>query len=94
VREILNILGSAALLLALSHPAAAQQQGQGGARFGRAGTARPAPPQQIPARDTGVQNQPVQRDARMTPEERRQLRHDVHEHGRDIYRDRGRPNRR
>ena len=94
MRGILNIFGGATLLLALSLPAAAQH-GQAGARLGRAGPARPAaPPQQIPARGTGMQIQPVQRDARMTPEERRQLRQDVHDHGRDIYRDRAGPNRR
>ncbi len=43
---------------------------------------RPTPPQQVPARDT------ANRDARMTPEQRRQLRRDVHDHGRDIYRER------
>jgi hypothetical protein len=93
VKKVLNILGSAVFALTLSFPVAAQN-GQGGARFGRAVPARSAPPQQIPARSADTQNHPVQRDARMTPEERRQLRQDVHDHGRDIYRDRGRPNRR
>ena len=90
--KVLNTLGSAALLLALSLPAAAQH-GQGGGRVERAGPARPAAPQQIPARNAGMQNQGAPRDARMTPEERRQLRRDVHDHGRDIYRDRSNPSR-
>jgi len=45
----------------------------------------------VPARDTT--NRDVNRDARMTPEQRRQLRRDVHDHGRDIYRDRSGRNR-
>jgi hypothetical protein len=92
VKKVLSILGSAALLLTLAFPAAAQH-GQGGARGGHAGPARPAPPPQIPARNAGMQNPGAQRDARMTPEERRQLRRDVHDHGRDIYRDRSNSNR-
>lgn len=92
MRRVFNILGSAALLLTLSLPAAAQHA-QGGARAGHGGTARPAQPPQVPARNAGMQNQGAQRDARMTPEERRQLRRDVHDHGRDIYRDRSNPNR-
>ena len=92
VRKVLNILGGAALLLTLSLPAAAQH-GHGGGRAGPA--ARTVPPQPVPARNTGVPNQDFQRDARMTPEERQQLRRDVHDHGRDIYRDRrGGPERR
>jgi hypothetical protein len=35
------------------------------------------------------QQRDANRDARMTPEQRRQLRRDVVDHGRDIY---GRPN--
>ena len=81
-------MGSAAWLLLVSLPAAPQHP-QGGPRFGRPGAARPAPPQQVPARDAGLQNQNPQRDPRMTPQERRQLRRDVHDHGRDIYRGRG-----
>jgi hypothetical protein len=45
----------------------------------------------VPARDTT--NRDANRDARMTPEQRRQLRRDVHDHGRDIYRGRSGPNR-
>ncbi len=79
--RLLIALGAVALILFASLPAAAQQ-GQGGRGVGRGAPGRPAPPQQVPARDT------ANRDARMTPEQRRQLRRDVHDHGRDIYRER------
>jgi len=82
--RFLIALGAVVLILLASHPAAAQQ-GQGGRGIGRA-PGRPTPPQQVPARDVSGQN--ANRDARMTPEQRRQLRRDVHDHGRDIYRDR------
>jgi len=68
-----------------AHPAAAQH-GQGNRGLGRAAPGRPTPPQQVPARDVAGQNE--NREARMTPEQRRQLRRDVHDHGRDIYRER------
>jgi hypothetical protein len=69
-------LAASVMLAALvSLPASAQQHGQGGRT---AGPARPSSPQ----RDAN-------HDARMTPEQRRQLRRDVADHGRDIY---GRPN--
>ena len=85
-------LGAVVLILLASLPAAAQQgQGQGGRGMGRGGPGRPTPPQQVPARDTT--NRDANRDARMTPEQRRQLRRDVHDHGRDIYRDRTGQNR-
>jgi len=79
--RFLIALGAVALILLASLPAAAQQDQQGGRRM-RGAPGRPTPPQQMPARDT------TNRDARMTPEQRRQLRRDVHDHGRDIYRDR------
>jgi len=86
------IAAGGVVLLALAPLPAAAQQGQGGPRFARPGpAARPVPPQQIPARDAGQRNAIPQRDPRMTPDERRQLRRDVHDHGRDIYRDRGGP---
>ncbi len=78
-----------ALILLASLPAAAQQ-GQGGRGIGRGAPGRPTPPQQVPARGG---NREANRDARMTPEQRRQLRRDVHDHGRDIYRDRTGPGR-
>ncbi len=82
--RFLIALGAVALILLASLPAAAQ--GQGGRGIGRGAPGRPTPPQQVPARDVGGQN--ANRDARMTPEQRRQLRRDVHDHGRDIYRER------
>jgi hypothetical protein len=89
--RFLIALGGVALILLASLPAAAQQQAQGGRDVGRGAPGRPTPPQQVPARDTT--NRDANRDARMTPEQRRQLRRDVHDHGRDIYRDRSRQNR-
>jgi len=77
------------VLALLSMPAEAQHA-QGG---GRAGPGRPTPPQQAPARDMRQQQRDANREARMTPEQRRQLRRDVADHGRDIYQDKGRQNR-
>jgi hypothetical protein len=91
--RFLIALGGVALILLASLPAAAQQQAQGGRGVGRGAPGRPTPPQQVPARDAAWQNREANRDARMTPEQRRQLRRDVHEHGRDIYRDRSGQNR-
>ena len=85
--RFLIALGGVALILLAALPAAAQQQAQGGRGVERGAPGRPTPPQQVPARDT------TNRDARMTPEQRRQLRRDVHDHGRDIYRDRSGRNR-
>jgi len=80
--RFLIALGAAVLILLTSLPAAAEQGQQGGRGMMRGPPGRPTPPQQVPARDT------ANRDARMTPEQRRQLRRDVHDHGRDIYRER------
>lgn len=77
------------LLLALASLPAVAQHPQGGGR--QAGPGRPTPPQQVPARDMRWQQRDANRDARMTPEQRRQLRRDVADHGRDIYGG-GRPN--
>ena len=85
--RFLIALGAVALILLASLPAAAQ--GQGGRGIGRGAPGRPTPPQQVPARDTT--NRDANRDALMTPEQRLQLRRDVHDHGRDIYRDRSGP---
>jgi hypothetical protein len=80
------IAAGGALLLALLPLASPAQHGQGGGH--QAGPARPSPTQQAPARDMRQQQRDANRDARMTPEQRRQLRQDVVDHGRDIY---GRP---
>ena len=78
------------LVLVLSFPAAAQNASgrgrfaQGGGRGGA--QSRQAPPQRPPAREASPQQE--RRDGRMTPDERQQLRRDIQDHGRDIYRDR------
>jgi hypothetical protein len=84
----LIVFGCTVAVLLASFPALAQH-GQGGRSIGRGAPGRPTPPRQVPARDTTNAN----RDARMTPEQRQQLRRDVHDHGRDIYRDRSGPSR-
>lgn len=81
------VAAGGALLLALAPLPATAQHAQGGGR--QAGPGRPSAPQQAPARDMRWQQRDANRDARMTPEQRRQLRRDVADHGRDIY---GRPN--
>jgi hypothetical protein len=84
------VLSGMALTLLTSLPAMSQQ---GGKHSGQGGQGRQAPAQQGPVRDAGWQKRDANRDARMTPEQRRQLRRDVHDHGRDIYRDRSGQNR-
>jgi hypothetical protein len=71
------------LLASLVSLPAAAQHGQGGGRY--AGPGRPTPPQQASQRDMKQQQRDANREARMTPEQRRQLRRDVADHGRDIY---------
>jgi len=88
----LVVFCSIAIALLASFPAAAQG-GPGGRRFGHAGPPRQPPPQRVPVRDATAD----QRNAnpmRLTPEQRQQLRRDIHDHGRDIYRDRGEAPRR
>src|SRR5207247_1313498 len=85
IMRFLIAMGAVVLILLVSLPAEAQH-GQGGRGIARGAPGRPTPPQQVPARDTT--NRDANRDARMTPEQRRQLRRDVHDHGRDIYRER------
>ncbi len=84
------VLSGIVLILLTSLPAMSQH---GGKRLGQGGPNRPSPPPQMPARDAGGQKRDANRDARMTPEQRRQLRRDVNDHGRDIYRDRSGQNR-
>jgi hypothetical protein len=92
VGKIARALAAAGGLLALASLPAAAQHAQGGGR--QAGPGRPTPPQQTPARDMRSQQRDANREARMTPEQRRQLRRDVADHGRDIYGSRPNPNRR
>jgi hypothetical protein len=83
VKTLLSIAGVLVMLLA-SWPAAAQQ-GTPVRRAERAGPppqGRPMPPLQR----EGSRAQPAQ--DRMTPEERQQLRRDIRQHGRDVYRER------
>ena len=88
------ILALAATLLVGAWPAWAQP-GQG--PQGRRGMDRPMPQRQMPPADRGGQGQPGNAQGgphrgQLTPEERRQLRRDISDHGRDIYRDpRGAP---
>jgi len=84
VRVFVALIG--VLLAAVISLPASAQHAQGGGRA--AGPGRPTSPQQVPARDMRQQQRDANRDARMTPEQRRQLRRDVADHGRDIY---GRP---
>lgn len=82
-----------------SLPGMAQQRQEGGKRYGNSGPGRQMPPRQAPGgqppvRDAGYQRREMPRDGRMSPAEREQLRRDVHDHGREIYRERQGPGRR
>jgi hypothetical protein len=84
------ILAALCLATLQAFPAIAQQ---GPRRDGREmrqdPPPRPAPPP--PDRQREVREREVQRRETMPPEERRQLRRDIYDHGRDIYRDRRAP---
>lgn len=86
----ISVASVAFVLAALMSLPALGQHAQGG-RFAHGGPRRaaPPPPQQIPAempaRDVGFRRREANRDARMTPEERKQLKQDVNDHGREIY---------
>jgi len=79
---------SVAIALLPSFPAAAQNRPEGRG-FGPGNPARPPAPQRVPVRDPVAENRNASRHMQMTPEQRQQLRRDIHDHGRDIYRDRG-----
>jgi len=91
----LLIMASMATLLLSSVPGYAQQGG--GNRRGTDRPMRQAPPpqrEQMPPRD--FRNDRDAQDPRrgqLSPEERRQLRRDIGDHGRDVYRDRQPPQR-
>lgn len=74
----------------LAAQAALAQRGQERG-FAPAG-ARPAP-KPAPAQQVSAQSPEGPRGGRMTSEERQQLRRDVNNHGREIYRDRTAPKR-
>ena len=83
MKALLAIAGMIVMLLT-TWPAAAQQ-GSPVERAERAGPppqGRPMPPLQR----EGSRAQPAQ--DRMTPEERQQLRRDIRQHGREVYRER------
>jgi hypothetical protein len=85
VKELLAIASMIVVLLA-SWPAGAQQ----GTPVERAERSGP-PPQgrPMPMPMAPLQGAPARAPQdRMTPEERQQLRRDIHQHGRDVYRQR------
>ena len=97
MKRTLAIVGMLAALLA-AWPAISQQgpqdaQGPQGPQgpHGRRGE-RMGPPQgwpMVPAREMGPAGPPGRPPmGRMTPEDRRQLRQDIHHHGREVYRGR------
>jgi hypothetical protein len=92
----LLIMASIATLLSAAWPGHAQQPPPGGGRRGMEPPMRPMPPQhREPMRDhRGDRDaQDPRRGQQLSPEERRQLRRDIGDHGRDVYRDRRPPQR-
>lgn len=90
---------SGVLLILVSLPVMAQQGQEGGKRYGNSGPGRQMPQRQAskgqaPAREAAFQHREMPRDGRMSPTEREQLRRDVSDHGREIYRERPGPGRR
>jgi hypothetical protein len=88
------ILFASLLALVLPGLASAQHPGRGG-RGGQQpqqGASRPMMPPSQGQRDAGFRNArqgpPPPQRGRMSEEERQQLRRDISDHGRDIYRDR------
>jgi hypothetical protein len=73
-------------------PAVAQQDRFAGRKFGQ--SAGQPQPQRVPARQSPADNRGGGHGMQMTPEQREQLRRDIHDHGREIYRDRGGQGRR
>jgi hypothetical protein len=96
MKRLLLMAGIAALLAA-AVPGHAQPPGPGGGRRGMEPPMRPMPPtqrDQMPPRDfRGGREAPDPRRGQMSPEERRQLRRDISDHGRDVYPDRRPPQR-
>ena len=82
-----------AILLTAWWPAQAQQRQHGGRPERGQATGRPGPVYGAPAYGAPVYGAPAapdrsQQHERMSPEERRQLRRDVFQHGREVYRER------
>jgi len=95
----LLIMASIATLLTAAWPAHAQQP-PGNGRRGMDQPMRPMPPMPPPNRDQmpshdfrGTRDAQDPRRGQLSPEERRQLRRDIGDHGRDVYRDRRPPPR-
>lgn len=92
----LLMMASIATLLVSAVPGYAQQGG-GGGRRGMDRPMRQAPPpqrEQMPPRDSrNDRDAQDPRRGQLSPEERRQLRRDIGDHGRDVYRDRQPPPR-
>jgi hypothetical protein len=92
----LLIMASIVTLLTAAWPGHAQQS-PGGNRRGLDQPTRPMPPpqrDQMPPRDfRGDRDAHDSRRGHLSPEERRELRRDIDNHGRDVYRDRRPPKR-
>lgn len=82
------VLAALCLATLQAFPAVAQQ---GPRRDGREVRQEPPPPPPQPDRRREVREREPQRRETMPEEERRQLRRDIYDHGRDIYRDRRAP---
>jgi len=95
MKRILVTAGLAGALAA-AWPSAAQQGPPPGRRAAERPQQpmpmRPAPPPPQPQQFPGREAQDPRR-AGMTPDERQQLRRDITDHGRDVYRDRQPPKR-
>ena len=84
--RIISLLGMLVALLA-AWPAAGQMDPPQDRRRERMGPPPGRP--MVPARQAEFPGRPAQAPLeRMTPEERRQLRQDIHQHGREVYRHR------
>jgi len=79
------LIAGLAMALAAASPAFAQSGTQG-----RGATERPPPTQPLPPSrpaDLRQGDKQMPRPAPMTPDERRDLRRDIRDHGREVYRD-------
>lgn len=74
-----------AVALAAAWPAFSQSRGQGRSATERPPATQPLPPSR-PA-DMRERDKEPPRRATMTPDERRDLRRDIRDHGREVYRD-------
>jgi hypothetical protein len=84
MKRMMAIAGLAAALAA-AWPALAQTGSQGRRAMDRP-PAQPLPPPSRPA-DLRERDRESPRKATMTPDERRDLRRDIRDHGREVYRD-------